>query len=155
MVEHVVESLETIGRRDHSKSNEYRIFGPPGTGKTQSATRQIHCAVDRFGENSVMVTSFSRAAAIELIDRDVPIDLDRIGTLHSRCFRALGKPPIAEVHVEEWNGDNPRFQITSVSRDRRLEGEDSNVDEDLRLKGGDRLLQQLNCYRGRMLASST
>ncbi len=152
MVERVVETLEMIGRKDHSKSNEYLIFGPPGTGKTTSATRQIHRAVDRFGESSVMVTSFSRAAAIELMGRDVPIDLDRIGTLHSRCFHALGKPPIAEAHVEEWNRDNPRFPITPVSRDRRLEGEDANADEDPRLKQGDRLLQQLNCYRGKMLA---
>jgi superfamily I DNA/RNA helicase len=154
MIEQGVESLETIGRQDHSMTREYRIFGPPGTGKTTSAMRQIHLAVDRFGENSVMVTSFSRAAAIELMGRDVPIDLDRIGTLHSRCFRALGKPPIAEAHVQQWNRDNPRVQITPVSRDRRLEGDDSNVDEDPRLKGGDRLLQQLNCCRGRMLASN-
>src|ERR1022692_2354859 len=124
MDERELEALETIGRRDHSKSNEYRIFGPPGTGKTTSATRQIHRAVDRFGENSVMVTSFTRAAAIELAGRDVPIDLDRIGTLHSRCFLALGKPPIAEANLEQWNRDNRQFPITPVSRDRRLKGEE-------------------------------
>src|SRR5580704_17121633 len=151
MDEKMVESLETIGRQDHSNSNEYQIFGPPGTGKTTSATRQIHRAADRFGDSSVMVTSFTRAAAIELTGRDVPIDLDRIGTLHSRCFHALGKPPIAEAHVEEWNRDNPRFSITPVSRDRRLEGEDSSTEEDSGIKGGDRLLQQLNYYRGKML----
>ena len=152
MVEEMLESLETIGRRDHSKSNEYLIFGPPGTGKTTSATRLIHRAVDRFGENSVMATSFSRAAAIELMGRDVPINLERIGTLHSRCFHSLGKPLVAEAHVEEWNRDNPRFQITPVSRDRRLEGEDPNLEGDRGLKSGDRLLQQLNCSRGQMLA---
>lgn len=151
MVEEMVGSLETIGLRDHSKSNEYLIFGPPGTGKTTTATNQIHRAVDRFGENSVMVTSFSRAAAVELMGRDVPIDLDRIGTLHSRCFHALGKPLIAEAHVEDWNRDNPRFPITPVSRDRRLEGEDFDAAETPRYKGGDLLLQQLNCCRGRML----
>jgi superfamily I DNA/RNA helicase len=151
MVEREVESLEMIGRRDHSNNNGYQIFGPPGTGKTTSATRQIHRAVDRFGDNSVMATSFSRAAAIELMGRDVPIDLDRIGTLHSRCFHALGKPPIAEAHVSEWNRDNPRFPITPVSPERRLAGEDTSG-EDVRLRGGDRLLQHLNCCRGRMLA---
>ena len=151
MVEEVVEALETIGWRDHSKSNEYRIFGPPGTGKTTSATGQMHRAVNRFGDDSVMVTSFTRAAAVELTGRDVPIDLDRIGTLHSRCFHALGKPLIAEAHVEDWNHDNPRFQITPVSRDRRLDGENYNFEEDQQKKRGDRLLQQLNCCRGQIL----
>jgi hypothetical protein len=30
------ERLDAIGTRDHSASAEYRIFGPPGTGKTTS-----------------------------------------------------------------------------------------------------------------------
>ena len=147
----VEEMLETIGRRDHSKSNEYLIFGPPGTGKTTTATGQIHRAVDRFGGNSVLVMSFSRAAAIELMGRDVPIDLDRIGTLHSRCFHALGKPQIAEAHADGWNRENARFQITPVSRNRRLEGEYPRAEENSGLKNGDRLLQKLNCCRGQML----
>jgi DNA helicase-2/ATP-dependent DNA helicase PcrA len=144
-------TLDMIGLRDHSVTNEYRIFGPPGTGKTRSATRHIRHAVDRFGYNSVMATSFTRAAAIELTGRDVPIDPDRIGTLHSFCFHALGRPLIAEANVRDWNRENPRLSITPVSRDRRLAGEDSNSDEDPAVKGGDRLLQQLNCCRGRML----
>jgi len=51
MHEQLPETLDMIGRRDHSVTNEYRIFGPPGTGKTRSATRHIHRAVDRFGSN--------------------------------------------------------------------------------------------------------
>jgi len=151
MIEEKRESLESIGRRDHSNSNEYPIFGPPGTGKTTAAAGQIDRAVDRFGENSVMVMSFSRAAAIELMGRNVPIDLDRIGTLHSRCFHALGKPRIAEAHVDAWNRENTRFQITPVSRNHRLEGEDSRAEENNGLKNGDRLLQKLNCCRGQIL----
>ena len=155
MIDQLAETLEMIGRQDHSLTNEYRIFGPPGTGKTRSATRHIHRSVDRFGSNSVMVTSFTRAAAIELTGRDVPIDLDRIGTLHSFCFLALGKPQIAEANIEEWNRENPRFPITPVARDRRLEGEESTCDDDLVMKAGDCLLQQLNCCRGRMLPPET
>jgi DNA helicase-2/ATP-dependent DNA helicase PcrA len=151
MHERVAETLEMIGLRDHSVTNEYRIFGPPGTGKTRNATRHIHRAVDRFGSDSVMATSFTRAAAIELTGRDVPIDLDRIGTLHSRCFHELGRPPIAEAHVDDWNRENPRFPITPVSWDRRLEGENANPEEDPVLKAGDQFLQQLNFCRGKIL----
>ncbi len=152
MSEKEVEALEKIGKRDHSITNEYRIVGPPGTGKTRRATNHIYSGVDRFGGNSVMATSFTKTAAIELADRDVPVDLDRIGTLHSCCFHALGKPQIAEAHIDEWNRENPRFRITAVSRDRRLDGEDSHAEEESVLRSGDHLLQQLNCCRGRMLS---
>ena len=97
----VEEALSAIGQRDHSITAEYRIFGPPGTGKTTNITRQIRRAVERFGKDSVLVTSFSRAAAAELAGQDLPVSSDRVGTLHSHCWHALGRPEIAEVHVEE------------------------------------------------------
>ena len=125
MDEQTAERLERIGLRDHSVTAEYRIFGPPGTGKTTNLTRQIRRAVDRFGDSSVLVTSFSKATAAELIGRDTPIDFDRIGTLHSHCFHALGKPMIAEVHAGDWNRRYPRLKITPVSRHARLDGEDA------------------------------
>ena len=150
MDEQTAERLDGIGLQDHSVTAEYRIFGPPGTGKTTNLTRQIQRAVDRFGDSSVLVTSFSKAAAAELTNRDTPIDLDRIGTLHSHCFHALGKPAIAEVHVEDWNRMYPRLKITPVSRQVKLDGEDTAEDDD-QAKSGDCLLQQLNRHRGMML----
>jgi superfamily I DNA/RNA helicase len=149
MNEQVAERLESIGLGDHSVTAEYRIFGPPGTGKTTNLTRQIQRAVDRFGDDSVLVTSFSKAATVELAGRDTPIDLDRIGTLHSHYFHALGKPAIAEVHVEEWNCQYPRLRITPVSRQIRLDSEDP-VEDDGKSKEGDHLLQQVNRCRGMM-----
>ena len=102
-------TLEEIGYCDHSVTSEYRIFGPPGTGKTTNLTRQIRRAVERFGPSSVLVTSFSRAAAAELAGRDLPVDEDRVGTLHSICYHALGTPRIAEangcLHPHAGNAD--------------------------------------------------
>jgi superfamily I DNA/RNA helicase len=144
-------SLEEIGRRDHEVTSEYRIFGPPGTGKTTNLTRQIRRAVERYGADSVLVTSFSRTAAAELAGRDLPIENDRVGTLHSHCWHALGGPEIAEANVDEWNRDNPSLPITPARKQHKLDGEES-VDEDAEAeKDGDTELQRLSRFRGLML----
>jgi superfamily I DNA/RNA helicase len=145
-------TLQDIGQLDHSVTAEYRIFGPPGTGKTTNLTRQIRRAVERFGQDSVLVTSFSRTAAAELAGRDLPLSPDRIGTLHSHCFHALGCPQIAECNVEEWNKDNPHLQITPKKQQGRLDGEESAGDDGAeREKAGDDCLEQLNRWRGMMI----
>lgn len=143
-------TLQDIGSRDHSITSEYRIWGPPGTGKTTNLTRQIRRAVDRFGPDSVLVTSFSRAAAAELAGRDLPISPERIGTLHSHCYRALGAPQIAEANVDEWNRQYPHLQITPVRKQNKLDGEEAG-EEDGRIRPGDLWLQELNRFRGLMI----
>ncbi|MBE0657153.1 MAG: ATP-dependent helicase [Bryobacteraceae bacterium] len=145
-------TLQDIGQLDHSVTSEYRIFGPPGTGKTTNLTRQIRRAVERFGQDSVLVTSFSRTAAAELAGRDLPLSPDRIGTLHSHCFHALGCPQIAECNVDDWNKDNPHLQITPKKKQGRLDGEESADDDGTeREKSGDDYLEQLNRWRGMMI----
>ena len=143
--------LDQIGTRDHAVTSEYRIFGPPGTGKTTSLSRQVLRAVERFGPDSVLVTSFSRAAAAELAGRDLPISPDRIGTLHSHCWHALGGPEIAETHVEEWNRNHPELAITAKRRHGALDGEESAGDDEQRDKRGDELLEGLSRHRGLMM----
>src|SRR6266436_6061166 len=127
--ESAIGTVDGIGRQDHSMTSEYRIFGPPGTGKTTTIAAHIPRAIERYGANSVLVTSFSRAAAAELADRFLPINPDQIGTLHSHCFQALSKPRIAEARVEEWNRRYPRLRITPVSRQIRLDGEHAVEDD--------------------------
>ena len=146
--EQLQEALSRVGDRDHIGTREYRIFGPPGTGKTTNLSGQIHRAVRRFGPDSVLVTSFSRAAAKELAGRDLPIDDSRIGTLHSHCWRALGRPSIAEVNAADWNKTYPRYAITHLDRTRKLEGEQAEEDAADSEKRGDVLLSALNCARG-------
>jgi len=134
------------------ETREFRIFGPPGCGKTTSLSRQIARAAAKFGSDAVLVTSFSRAAAAELAGRDLPIAGDRIGTLHSHCYHALGGPEIAEANVEEWNRDNKHMAITPVKKHHKLDGEDSGEDDDSGLaKDGDSFLQQVGRLRGMQL----
>jgi len=144
-------TLEGIGQQDHSVTSEYRIFGPPGTGKTTNLSRQIRRAVERSGPDNVLVTSFSRTAATELAGRDLPIKADRIGTLHSHCYHALGEPEIAEANVDEWNRKNPHLALTPVKKRGRLDGEEGGDDDSKLEKDGDAMLQQLNRYRGLMV----
>ncbi len=145
-------TVDEIGEQDHSVTSEYRIFGPPGTGKTTHIGRQIRRAVFRYDAESVLVTSFSRTAAAELAGRDLPISPSRIGTLHSFCYHALGEPVVAESCVDEWNRENPRLALTPARKQGKLDGEDGTVAEDaITAKDGDRLLQQLGQFRGLMI----
>jgi DNA helicase-2/ATP-dependent DNA helicase PcrA len=144
-----ISGLDDIGRQDHSITREYRIFGPPGTGKTTNLARQVRHAVDKYGVDSVLVTSFSRAAAAEIAAHDLPISSNRIGTLHSHAFHALGAPEIAEANVIDWNRAHPDLRITPVRKQHRLEGEEPMEDAgDHSRKLGDGLLGQLNRHRG-------
>ena len=85
-------TLDNIGLRDNSLSREYLIFGPPGTGKTRNLARQVRRAAEKYGPGGVIITSYSRAAAAELTAHDLPVIAEQIGTLHSFCWRALGRP---------------------------------------------------------------
>ena len=85
----------------------------------------------------------------------MPIAHDRIGTLHSHCWHALGGPEIAEANVGEWNRDNPRLAITPVKKQGKLDGEESVDDDSETERDGDKELQRLSRYRGLMLPPAT
>ncbi len=92
--------------------HELRIFGPPGTGKTTTLARQIARAAERYGADKVLVASYSRTAAQELVSRELPIPAQHVGTLHALCYRALGRPVLAETRHDEWNERNPDHRLT-------------------------------------------
>lgn len=154
------ERLDGVGSGEHEVTKEYRIFGPPGTGKSTSVARQCRRAVAKYGENGVMLTSFSKTAAKELAtaaEREFseqglyPIPDDRIGTLHSFAFRALGRPTIAEANVEQWNIDNPSARITPLKQ-QKMDGEEGKDEFSSDTKaGGDQYLEAISRYRGVML----
>jgi len=142
------EALESIGQDQDSEGAEYRILGPPGCGKTTNTARQVRRAVEKYGENSVLVTSFSRTAAAELAGRDLPIPASQVGTLHSHCYRALGHPEIAESRVQEWNQANPSMVITQQGKAERM---DDGGDDGTGSKDGDHLLGEMSRLRGLMM----
>lgn len=78
---------------------------------------------------------------------------DRIGTLHSHCWRALGGPRIAEAHVDEWNREHPGMRITptKASEEKTEIIFDDTSDPASTSTDGDLLLQQVNRYRGMLL----
>jgi DNA helicase-2/ATP-dependent DNA helicase PcrA len=92
-------------------TNIIKIWGCPGGGKTTSLAKHIKEAVRSVGEDRVIVTSFSKAAAQELVGRDLPINKNHVGTLHSMCYRAAGSPELAEPHVEEFNREFPAYRL--------------------------------------------
>ena len=93
---------------------EYRLHGPPGTGKTRTlATSWVPKAVERFGPNNVVICSLTRTAAAEIATRDLPIPRDNVGTLHALAFRSLGRPKIAETVLDQWNEREPSLKLTS------------------------------------------
>jgi hypothetical protein len=144
--------IDEIGSLDHSDSSEYRIFGPPGTGKTTTLGQLIERAVAKHGPSSVLVTSFSKTAAEELTNRGLPIARQQIGTLHSHCFHALGAPKVAETDVAEWNKAHPGLAITAKSKGfmdgEAAGGDESEVPADA---SGNVYLGRLNRFRGMMM----
>lgn len=124
---------------------EFRIFGPPGTGKTTYLAKQVEAAVGKHGKENILVSSMTRAAAAELVSRDLDVPKESIGTLHAICYRALGSPEIAETNVADFNEKYPHFAIT----DTKVNVDEGAVDQTFNSEG-DRLLATYRLQRARM-----
>lgn len=120
----------------------HKVAGPPGTGKTQTLAAQAKRAAEKYGADRVMITSFTRAGAMEIADRADGIKLS--GTLHSIAWRALGRPKIAEANVGSWNEAHPSLSISA-------KGESLAELESARRSPGDKLLSSVNILRAQMI----
>lgn len=91
-----------------------------------------------------MVTSFTRAAAAELVSRDLPLPAGNVGTLHSHCYRALGCPLLAVAHRDEWNHEHRGLRLS------RADLTVDEVNEELPYTGlGDELYAEQQLLRAR------
>jgi DNA helicase-2/ATP-dependent DNA helicase PcrA len=131
------------------KTKEYRVFGPPGTGKTTYLTQQIQAAAEKHGIESILVASFTKTAAQELAGRNIEAE-GSIGTLHSHCYRAIGFGEIAETKISDFNKEFPHFRLSAESGAVSVEDnafETGPIQKTL----GDELLHRMNVLRARMI----
>ena len=105
---------------------EFRVFGPPGTGKTYYLTKQTESALRKYTPSELLIVSFTKAAAHEIATRTAAPGMDkRVGTLHSFCFRALGQPELAETpaRIKEWN-KHIKSRVPTLMVKEKGEGDD-------------------------------
>lgn len=89
-------------------NSEYRIFGPPGTGKTTTLTRLIAEACKEYGSERVLAASFTKTAARTLVARHLPMNDEQIGTLHALAYRQMDRPKVVtRTHLKDWNEAHP------------------------------------------------
>lgn len=129
-------------------SKEVRIFGPPGCGKTTTLGRLVIEKCKEYGSESILIACFTKTAAREVVGRQLPLDEQQIGTLHSLCFRALGRPKlVGKADFEEWNRQNPTRPFGDGVKPLDLDDPFRDHDQSGALIG-DQRLQDLNRMRG-------
>lgn len=129
-------------------SNEFRIFGIPGSGKTHYLIEQIRSAAEAVGPERILVASFTRTAARELVSRQDIIPDANVGTLHSLCFNYTGRPEIADSPkgIREFSERNPKYAMTGGAVDM----DDPNTPAQ-NISLGDDMMNQMQILRNQMV----
>ena len=91
------------------------IIGPPGTGKTTTLGDRVRACVEA-GEKP-LVCSLTRAAAQEIVSRNLPVDREQVSTLHAHAYRAIGSPPVVASRIKEWNAGHPALALSGGTVD--------------------------------------
>lgn len=121
----------------------FAIFGPPGTGKTTEMLRLVGEAQDRgYKANEIGFFSFTKAAAGEALKRLGLTRSDKISTLHSLAFRAVGATPMSMVDGYKLRkfGAKAGISFAGVSNDEYGD----------QMEDGDKYLAIYNLARSRM-----
>lgn len=132
---------------------EFRIFGPPGTGKTTTLTKWISQAAQRYGSNSIIVASFTKTAAAELVGRNLPLRPDQVGTLHAHAYRALGQPEVCEIpeKLRLWNDHIAGIDDSYILSEGAKDADDPYSTNAAGMTEGDKMLSRYNTMRARMV----
>jgi len=131
------------------------------TGKTSRlATQSIPKAIKKYGNEKVMVVSFTKTGAKEIAmqksritGRTIDLPKEHVGTIHSICYHALGEPTIIEIEkklIQRWNEENPGYQITGQTN---AIMDNVNGTEISAGKHGDEMLSALNIRRNKMITT--
>lgn len=94
---------------------EIQIVGPPGTGKTSTLAALVERGIEEYGSDAVVVSSLTKTAASELSGRGLRIPREHAGTLHSLCYRQIGRPPLVYGALDEWNRRHPGMRLSTRS----------------------------------------
>ena len=121
----------------------------PNAGKTTTTSKLIHEACQTYGSEAVLVSSFTRTAARELVGRNLPLSDDQIGTLHAHCYRALDRPKlVSSTLLKDWNAEHPTRAFGGIGTD--VDDPYANFETSGK-QDGDTLLEELNRLRGLMV----
>lgn len=109
---------------------ERRIFGPPGCGKTELLARTIiPQAVEKFGNDKVLVCSLTKTGARTIAGRAGSIDQNNVGTIHKICYRALGTPKLVVEKIKDWNTEHPEMAMGDGAPGSSLSLDEGGVSE--------------------------
>ena len=144
--------MQEAGNTQPEATTEYRVVGPPGCGKTTWLGTQVEQAVE--SGMSVLISSLTKTAATEIGGRDLPISFDALGTLHSHCYHALGRPEIAEgrEHLLQWNEDEREYRLSPGSNDlgEKIDGDNLEPSQETI---GDKLMEIYQICRARLMTT--
>lgn len=127
---------------------EYRTWGPPGTGKTTWIANEAARLAEKYGSDQISICSLTNSAVREAVNRDIPIDSDNLTTLHARCKRALQAPSPAEAHMKDFADAYPKYADFVPLR------RDSGTREEEILASGSTVFDQIQVARQRMIPVS-
>lgn len=85
--------------------------GDAGCGKTHQLGVRLAAAAEKYGLDKTVVCSLSRTGAKQAA-RELEMPYDNYATVHGFAHRALGSPPLAEAHINEWNALYPQWELS-------------------------------------------